>query len=541
VKPEGFRGLFRDDELARAVYSEGAGIAREIPEAVAVPEDTQDVETIVRWAGVEGKTLIPRGSGSGMAGGAVGPGIILDLSRLQRLVPIGSRGSIWAEPGVLCKTVMDAAREKHQRFPVDPSSAAFCTIGGMTSTNAAGPHSLRSGSMREWVRAIDCVFSDGSRGIIERGAPPPDVEPVRRFLESSDALRDQWGEAAHEHSLLLKDSSGYALTRFFESGDLVDLLVGSEGTLAVVVGVELLLTDEAPVTSSVIAAFPTLESAARGADAARNSGAAACELLDQTFLGFASKDAQSGEHLAELASGSGTAAVLIAEVEGDDRHETEDAARRLSSAFKDAGASAVKVALTAAAEKEVWDLRHAASPILSRLTNLTSMQFIEDGAVPPDRLPEYVLGVRKLLEDRKVAGVIFGHAGDANVHVNPLIDLATKQWRETVSGLLSDVVALTRRLGGTLTGEHGDGRLRTPLMGEVWSEGAMRAFAEVKRCFDPLGTLNPGVKVPFASQKSLNLIKYDPDLPSLPAKARAALDGVVARRAYSDFRLSLID
>jgi len=166
VTPESFRGAFREDELARAVYSEGAGIAQEIPEAVAVPADTQDVETIVRWASAENKKLIPRGSGSGMAGGAVGPGIILDLSRLQRMVSIGSRGSILAEPGVLCKTVMDAAREKHKRFPVDPSSAAFCTIGGMASTNAAGPHSLRSGSMREWVRAIDCVFSDGSRAII---------------------------------------------------------------------------------------------------------------------------------------------------------------------------------------------------------------------------------------------------------------------------------------------------------------------------------------------------------------------------------------
>jgi FAD/FMN-containing dehydrogenase len=541
VRPEGFRGTFREDELARAVYSEGAGIAREIPEAVAVPVDTQDVEAIVRWAGAEGKSLIPRGSGSGMAGGAVGPGIILDLSRLRQMVSIGSRGSIWAEPGVLCKTVMDAAREKHKRFPVDPSSAAFCTIGGMTSTNAAGPHSLRSGSMREWVRAIDCVFSDGSRGIIERGAPLPVVAPIQRFLESLDGLRDQWAEAAHEHSLLLKDSSGYALTRFFESGDLVDLLVGSEGTLAVIVGVELLLSEAAPVTGSVLAAFPTLESAARGADAARGSGAAACELLDRTFLEFASRDPQSGEHLGDLASDSATAAVLIAEIEADDRHEADDATRVLSSAFEKAGATAVKVALTAAAEREVWDLRHAASPILSRLTNLTSMQFIEDGAVPPDRLPEYVLGIRKSLQDRGVEGVIFGHAGDANVHVNPLIDLSRTDWRETVAGLLSDAVALTSRLDGTLTGEHGDGRLRTPLMREMWSEGAMRAFGEVKRCFDPLGTLNPGVKVPLASQQALGRIKYDPALPPLPPKARAALDGVVARRAYSDFRLSLID
>ena len=169
------------------------------------------------------------------------------------------------------------------------------------------------------------------------------------------------------------------------------------------------------------------------------------------------------------------------------------------------------------------------------------MQFIEDGAVPLPKLPDYVQGVRKALADREVSGVIFGHAGDAHVHVNPLIDVRQPDWREKVSGLLEDVVKLTARLGGTLTGEHGDGRIRTPLLNRVWHKDSIRAFGLVKKAFDPLNIFNPGVKVPLPNQKALADIKYDPVLPPLPEKARVALDNLVKARAYDQFRLSLIE
>ena len=136
--------------------------------------------------------------------------------------------------------------------------------------------------------------------------------------------------------------------------------------------------------------------------------------------------------------------------------------------------------------------------------------------------------------------MIFGHAGDAHVHVNPLVDISRPDWRSGVDGLLEDVVALTARLGGTLAGEHGDGRLRTPLLSQVWSENAQEMFARVKTAFDPSGILNPGVKVPLAGQEPLGDIRYDPALAPLPTEAREALDRITEDRAYSTFRLSLI-
>lgn len=234
-------------------------------------------------------------------------------------------------------------------------------------------------------------------------------------------------------------------------------------------------------------------------------------------------------------------AVLLAEVEGATEDEASGLATALAEAFRKSGATHTRVALGESEQHEIWELRHAASPILSKLDpSLKSMQFIEDGAVPPENLAEYVRGIRSALEKRNVRGVIFGHAGDSHVHVNPLIDTRMETWRDDVQGLLDDAVDLTARLGGTLDGEHGDGRLRTPLLSRVWDKESLDLFRAVKTAFDPTGILNPGVKVPLQNQKALNDIKYDPALAPLPREAQSALDHISDKRAYSEFRLSLI-
>src|SRR5207248_8177413 len=180
--------------------------------------------------------------------------------------------------------------------------------------------------------------------------------------------------------------------------------------------------------------------------------------------------------------------------EADAADEAGEAARAIAALFERAGATVVRIARDEPTETELWELRHAASPILSRLDpSLRSMQFIEDGAVPPARLADSVRGVRESLARNGVRGVIFGHAGDAHVHVNPLIDVSASDWRARAARILDEVTDLVARLGGTLTGEHGDGRLRTPLLERVWPEEARARFALVKRCLEPLGICNPGV------------------------------------------------
>jgi FAD/FMN-containing dehydrogenase len=535
VKPDGFRGVWRDDDSARAVYAEGAGIARAMPVAVAVPADADDVAVLVRWAAVSDWALIARGSGSGMAGGGVGTGVIVDLSRLDAIGPIDSdRRRLRVGPGALRGAVNECARQKGLRFPVDPSSGAFCTIGGMAATNAAGAHTLRYGSTRSWVTALDCVFADGTRARIQRGAPLPGLPAIDRFLATAHPAILASPARVRAHAGVRKESSGYAIADYARSGELLDLLVGSEGTLALFVGIELSLTALPGATSSLVAEFATLEQAVDGAARARVGGASACELLDRTFIDVA----RSGPALISIDSAS--EAVLLIEVEAADAQSAAAMATAMEQAMVSCGATRVTLALDTENEARLWALRHAASPILNRLSpSLKSMQFIEDAALPPEHMPQYVRGVREILARHGVRGVIFGHAGDSHVHVNPLIDVRSPEWRAAVRAILDEVTSLAAMLGGTLTGEHGDGRLRTPLLDRVWDARSLELFALVKHSFDPQNIFNPGVKVPTGAQ-SIGDVKYDPTLPQLPLDARTALDTIERDRAWGSFRLSMI-
>lgn len=522
------------------MYSEAAGIARIIPRAVAVPSNEADVAALVRWAGENKTPLVPRGSGSSMAGGAIGDGVILDLSRLRHIAPVDAVDrTILAGPGLLRGEINRAAIAHGLRFPVDPSSGNFCTIGGMASTNAAGSHSLAFGATRRWIRSLRCVFDDGTIADVRRGEPPPKgVAAIARFLDEGHPTIVAAEEIARaRHVGVRKESSGYATADYARTYDLVDLLVGSEGTLAIFVGLELSLAPAASVTSSVLGAFTSLDGAVDAAVRARESGAVACELLDRTFLDVARSGGDAMHHVPDDAE-----AVLLAEVESDSSEGAAEAARIIAALFEHAGASSVRIALDEPTETELWELRHAASPILSRLDpSLRSMQFIEDGAVPPAHLADYVRGVRESLARNGIRGVIFGHAGDAHVHVNPLVDVSAADWRARMACVLEDVTELVARLGGTLTGEHGDGRLRTPLLDRVWFDDARARFALVKRCFDPTGIFNPGVKIPTPGERALGQIKYDPLLAPLPAAASAALARVERERAYARPRLELLD
>ncbi len=531
--PADFRGIFTTDETARAVYSEAAGITRLIPLAVAVPVDADDVQTLLRWAAREKIAVTARGSGSSMAGGAVGENVIVDLSRIDSIGDVDPhKRTVRVGPGAICGRVNKAAEKVGLRFPVDPSSAKFCSIGGMVATNAAGAHSLRFGSTRPWIESLDCVFADGSRGIVRRGAEvPPNVPALGRFLHDiQPRMPATKSRGPFMHAGVRKDSSGYGVGAYAESGDLVDLLVGSEGTLALFVGIEIKLAPVPTAVSSVLAEFDTLDAAVAASQKAAALGASACELLDQTFLDFAGA----------YEKGAAPQAVLLVEVEAESESTAETSAAMLAKAFTAAGASAVKLGISPVEQSEIWELRHAASPILGKLDpRLKSMQIVEDGAVPPANLAAYVTGLRQAFDRQGMKGVIFGHAGDSHVHANPLVDTSAPGWKQRSEDLLDEVVSLTAQLGGTLSGEHGDGRLRAPYLIKTWSPDALSLFTDIKRCFDPDGLLNPGVKL-TERRHGLDPIKYDSALAPLPTKAREALDSVSADRTYDHFRLSLI-
>src|SRR5256886_4134973 len=218
------------DPRIRAAYSEGAGIYRIVPMAVAVPRGVEELQEVVRWAGATGTSLVPRGAGSGMAGGSVGRGAVVDLSQgFHWTAPDWPRRRLWAGASVTWAELAAAARPFGLRLPPDPSSGPFATSGGMAATNAAGPRSVRCGSVRHWVAAIEIIDAAGTARRIVRGGGSE-----KRFVLSPDQRR----LVAARFPQTRKNSAGYALNHFADSGDELDLLIGSEGTLAFVTAVE---------------------------------------------------------------------------------------------------------------------------------------------------------------------------------------------------------------------------------------------------------------------------------------------------------------
>lgn len=532
----GFRGVFRDDADARAVYSESAGVARIMPRAVAVPVDADDVSALVRWAAAERVPLVARGSGSSMANGALGEGVIVDLHRLDALTtapPAARRATAGA--AVIRDRLQALALRSQLSFPVDPSSSAFATIGGMVATHAAGARTVRYGPLREWILGLECVFADGTRAWVRRGEELPEVPALQRFVREVAPRVRATDPALLRHEGVRKESSGYALAEFARGGDVLDVLIGSEGTLALITAVEVRLTPLPAATASLLAGFADLGAAVTQATELARRGASAVELLDRSFLEIAASGGRA------LPLPAGLEAVLIVEAEMN----AESAAREWIEELRDScvagGAVHVETAMSPDEEVRLWHLRHAASPILNELApKLQSLQLVEDGCVPPARFAEYVRGVRAALDRARFRGVIFGHAGDAHAHVNALVDVSEPDWRARCEQLLDEVTALVARLGGTVAGEHGDGRLRTPLMARHWSAEAMALFAATKAAFDPEGILNPGVKVPLDGARALEWIKYDPALAPLPAAAREALDLVVREKGWARHRLGLL-
>jgi FAD/FMN-containing dehydrogenase len=471
-----------------------------------------------------------------MAGGAIGDGVIVDLARFDRVGAVDThRRTLTVGAAVVRDRLEAVANAAGLTFPVDPSSGAFATIGGMCATHAAGSRTVRYGPLRDWIAGIHCVFADGTQAWIRRGNPTPAL-PILAHAASTLLPQVRASEAqVLRHEGVRKESSGYALAPYHASGDPIDLLLGSEGTLACITAVEVRLTPRPGATAVLLAGFETLDLAAEAAVRLADEGASAVELLDRSFLEIAASEG------ATLPVAPTLEAVLLIEREGPDTAAAQGHAARLAAWCRTVGATEVVLPTDATEREALWALRHAASPILGRLApRWQSLQLIEDGCVPPAHFATYVRGVREALARAGCRGVIFGHAGDAHAHVNLLADLTDPEWRARCAQVLTDVTALVARLGGTVAGEHGDGRLRTPLLPQLWPAATLALFRAVKATFDPAGILNPGVKVGAPGADPLETMKVDPTLAPLPAAAREALDAITRERAWGRHRLDLI-
>ncbi|HEU4558083.1 MAG TPA: FAD-binding oxidoreductase, partial [Longimicrobium sp.] len=395
-----------------------------------------------------------------------------------------------------------AARGLH--FPVDPSSGERATFGGMIANNSGGSHTVRYGSTRGWVEALQVVLADGTLVRTARGERERHPRLARILAEVDAALSAHAAAIIDRWPKVRKNSSGYALKEYLESGDAVDLLVGSEGTLALVTSAVVRLAPVPAARGLALLEFTELAAAGAAVERILELSPATCEIIDRTFIDLVRSGADDpGYPLRE-----GLEAILFVEFEGDT--EAEVAASLAALEAHVAGvADRVSVAEVPAQRKRFWHVRHAASPLIAKLAGgRISMQFIEDGVVPIARLADYIRLLRHVLGEHGLPAVIFGHAGDGNLHVNPLVDIAKPGWREEAEAIVYEVAEGVAALGGTMAGEHGDGRLRAPLIETIFGAEIVDCFRMVKRAFDPAGILNPGVILPLPGQRPLEAIRY---------------------------------
>jgi FAD/FMN-containing dehydrogenase len=545
LPPPAIRGLFRTDFRARSAYAEGAGIYRIVPLAVCVPAGRDDLASLMHWAAAHRVALVPRGAGSAMGGGNVGEGVVVDLTQLPRRLELDPARRIATTSANVTLADLNAAADTHGlRLPPDPSSSRWATLGGMVSTNASGARSVRYGSVRRWVQAVEMVTAEGEVVELRRGESPVgahhgasdqhDAAPaaILRFDDgAAPAIRSAAETIAARFPRTRKNSSGYALDAFLASGDVLDLVIGAEGTLGLVTAIEWRLDPVPAHRAALRIGLRSLDDLVKVVAALLAAEPSATELLDRTFLDLIG----GGEEDLTL---RGAEAVLLVEIERSAARELRAAVDLAVEAVRSTAAS-VDTALSPAAAERLWAVRHAASPILARLPDTRrSLQVIEDACVPIERMGDYIRVVRRAAAARELPVVIFGHAGDGHVHVNLLPEVARPGWESSVASLLEEVTAAVVRLGGTPSGEHGDGRLRAELLSQVYGEEILDLFRRVKEAFDPLGILAPGVILP-SGQPPISRLKVGTQATALPDDIALALREIERNAGYGRNRMEL--
>jgi FAD/FMN-containing dehydrogenase len=315
------------------------------------------------------------------------------------------------------------------------------------------------------------------------------------------------------------------------SGDLLDLIVGAEGTLGFITGIEWRLDPQPLHRAGVRIELRSLDDLVKVVAALLACDPSAVELLDRTFLELV-RHTEIGQGL------TGVEAILLVEIERDDLASLRSAIALAADTVRP-WAVAVDTALTAESAGRLWELRHAASPILAGLPDdRRSLQVIEDACVPLERMGDYIRIVRRVTSARDIPAVMFGHAGDGHVHVNLLPKVGRAGWEQGVAGVLEEVSDAVLRLGGTPSGEHGDGRLRAGLLQRVYGDEIVGLFRRIKLAFDPLGILAPGVILP-SGEPAITRLKVGRQAIPLPDDIAHALREIERMGGYGQCRLEL--
>lgn len=485
----------RTDVATRAAYTSDASIYRRFPAAILEPRDEAEVVAGLALARERGWPIVSRGGGTSVAGNAIGEGLVLDHSRYHdAILQIDVEGATAdVEPGVVCDDLRAAALAHGLTYGPDPSTHSRCTIGGMVANNACGSHSVAWGTSAENLHAIRMILPDGRPLEAWRGGcSEPDIESALRALveENLALLRTELGRFPRQ-------VSGYGLHYLLpEHGfDVAKALAGSEGTLGLFTRLTVRLVRPPGATALVVLGYADAFEAAAAASALRLPGVQTIEGMGADLIAALRTRPGRADAGSELPAGQ---AWLYCEVGGDDPAQARERAEALreTAAHLTPRAQDAAIVTEPGPTRALWGIREAAAGIATRRADGgEAWPGWEDSAVPPEHLSAYLRDLYDLMARRGLAGIPFGHFGEGCIHVRIDFDLGIEQGVADYRAFIEEAADLVHRYGGSVSGEHGDGRARSELLARMYSPQMLDLFARFKAIFDPDGVLNPGVLV----------------------------------------------
>src|SRR5690349_13114153 len=512
-------GDVRFDTYSRLLYSTDASMYQMEPLGVVIPRHAGDVQAAVEIANQQDVPLLPRGGGTSLTGQTVNRAVVMDFSRHMGGVLEVNREELWArvQPGLVQDELNHHVRPLGLLFGPDTSTSNRATLGGMIGNNSGGSHSIAYGLTVEHVIELHTILADGSRATFGEVTPEQFAAKTRRpglegqIYREVERIRGAYAaEIRSRYPRHWRRVCGYNLDELVKDRPLnmARLIVGSEGTFLTVVEAKVRLVKKPKATAVDVIHYHDMQEALESSQAILETGPYAVELTDKMILDLARNNIEQSQRMGFVQGDP--AAILIVEYAGETEQEVKAKVAELE-AVRTRGrfGYATHIATDGAEQQSIWKLRKAGLGLLLGTRGESKpIAFIEDTAVDPKHLPEFVPRFTEIMSKHGADAAYYGHCSVGCLHIRPLINLKTERGLEQVRVMAEEIFDLVLSFGGAISSEHGDGRARSPFLERVFGPTMMQAFRETKAAFDPRGLMNPGNIV--ASPPVTEHLRYGP-------------------------------
>lgn len=521
---EHVKGEVMTSKSARKYFSTDGGVFELMPMMVVYPRNVSDVRKVARfsWQLAERGKKLPitaRGRGTDQAGAALGSGIMMVFpAHMKKIVELDiTKGKVKIQPGINYQTLQQTLHTHGWFLPPYPSSIDYCTLGGAIANNAAGEKTIKYGATREYVEGLEIVLANGE--LVETGRLTRKQLEVKKGLTSFEGeiyrkidalIDDNWDTIQNSRINVSKNSSGYDIADVKQSDgsfDLTPLIVGSQGTLAMITQATLTTAAYNPNATLFAAYFKDIHQADQAVQELLTTNPSALEMVDHNLLNFIDK--HNPKQLEGLIEKPFPEVVLLVEYDDKSDRKQKSLAKKAKSILEEY-AYEFNVTNNPDERDTLWKIRHSAAAVIWHTEgSKKALPIIEDGVVPQDKFKQYMKGIYKIFEKYNLDVALWGHAGNANLHMQPFLDLAKIGDRQKVFKIMNDYYGMVMKLGGSIAGEHSDGRLRAPYLKQLYGKEMYGLFTEVKNIFDPFEMLNPGVKMHVKQEDIMPLLRHE--------------------------------